>query len=604
MSDKTTELKKLTIFTALNFLISLFICAFFILFTGGHIAEIAFSAAALISNTAMLYAAIAIIALILWFNKYSRFVYFALIGIFQLALVTDICVFKIFKFHFNAMVWNIIVTPGGLESLDQGWDTKALFIFVFLICFAMQYLFYSVSKKHYSAVTAKRVKIIALIVLFSVFADKITFAVSNLYDYTLVTRNSRIFPLYQPLTVRKFMSKHFGFKLDNEMKVGIQKKNSGLDYPKQPLEIEIPKNKKNIILIAVDSLRSDMLTEEIMPNAYKLGQKGSIFQNHYSGGNCTRFGIFSIIYGIYGNYWFPMLGELRGPLLIDVMLEQGYDIRLFAASKLSFPEFNKTCFVKVDKTAIYDEPKGINAAAKDKDITEKLESYILSRDKNKPYFGFIFYDASHGSYDYEPEFEKFKPAEMINILLLNKGNIGKLFNKYKNSVHYDDYLIGKVIDAVKKTGDMENTVIVIAGDHGEAFMENDHYGHNQSYEKEEVKVPMVIYLPNKKGNISTRITSHLDLVPTLMEILGVKNNPSDYSSGVSLFSDEKRDFVPAASWSSAAIMRSDGYVLEMPLEAYKGTMKAFDSDYKETDVKSFVPQMLKFQKEAARFYKD
>ena len=64
-----------------------------------------------------------------------------------------------------------------------------------------------------------------------------------------------------------------------------------------------------------------------MPETYALGRTGTVFNRHFSGGNCTRFGIFSIIYGIYGNYWFPMLGELKGPALIDAMEAQDYDMR-------------------------------------------------------------------------------------------------------------------------------------------------------------------------------------------------------------------------------------------------------------------------------------
>jgi len=91
-----------------------------------------------------------------------------------------------------------------------------------------------------------------------------------------------------------------------------------------------------------------------------------------------------------------------------------------------------------------------------------------------------------------------------------------------------------------------------------------------------------------------------------MELLGVKNIPSDYSSGFSLFSDAGRDFVPSGSWDTAAMIFKNGSVIEMPLEAYKGKVKAFDSEYVEIPggAARFTPYLIKFQKEAVRFYRN
>ena len=598
--------KRLAAFLLLNFCLSLAIGGGYVFFAGGHPLELAYVGAALVSNTVMFYAALALIAAPLFIFAPGRVLLAALTGVFQLALVTDVAVYKIFRFHLNSMVLNLVLAPGGLESLDQGWDTKALFVVIAAALGAAQWYFWRLSAGPAcrSLLRGRRALALACVLALFVLADKGLFVWGTLYDSAYITRNAQLFPLYQPLKIRTFASKYLGVKLDSEVKGGIDLKYSGLDYPKRPLEVNAPVRPLNFLIIIVDSLRADMLTPEVMPETWALGKKAAVFGNHYSGGNCTRFGIFSILYGIYGNYWFSMLGERRGPALIDVLQEQGYDLRLFASAKLSFPEFNKTCFVKVPRGGIYDEPAGKNGAERDADISKKFISYLKTRDPKKPYFSFIFYDASHGSYDYPAGFEKFRPAAGLNLLALNKDNFAPLFNKYKNSVYYDDHLAGLIVKAVRDTGGMKDTVILVAGDHGEPFFESGYYGHNQGYSPGEVRVPLVLYAPGRSPGAYGKTTSHMDVPPTLLRLAGVKNPPSDYSSGGDLFGEgEGAAFVPVFSWDTAAIIRRDGLIV-MPFEAYKGGVRAYDAQYRAKDreyARSFTPLMMRFRKEAKRF---
>lgn len=600
-----TNLKFAAVFLGLNFLLSLGIGSFFLFFAGSHPLALAFAALALVSNTALLYAALALAAVPLSLAAAGRAALAVLAGALQLALITDVAIYKIFHFHLNSMALNLVLTPGGLESLDQGWLTKALFVLAAGLAGAAQWYFLRLAARLAPGLTPRVMKTAAAALLVCVLADKGLYAWGSLADSVHITRNGQLFPLYQKVSVRSFASRYLGVKLDSEVKAGIDPRYSGLAYPKAELKAVPPAKPLNVLLIVVDSMRHDMLSPEIMPETSALGKKAAVFRNHYSGGNCTRFGIFSLFYGLYGNYWFHMLGERRGPVLLDVFKEQGYDLRLFSASKLSFPEFNKTCFVEVPRAGIYDEPAGTDGALRDRDISDKFMEYLKGRDPKKPYFSFIFYDASHGSYDYEPAFEKFKPSAAVNLLRLNKGNVLPLFNKYKNSIHYDDHLIGRILKAVRETGGMENTIIIVAGDHGEPFFEKGYYGHNQGYSAEEVRVPLVFYRPGRAPAVLTGVTSHLDLPAALLREAGVQNPPSDYSSGRDLFSGGDREYVTSFSWDTAALIRG-GETLVMPLEAYRGGVKVYDKDYREAGkerVKAFTPLLLSFQKEAKRFTK-
>jgi len=598
--------KRFAAFLGLNFCLSLAICSVFLLYAGSHPLGLAYAGAALVSNTALLAVAVGIPALLLYLTRLPALPG-ALLAVYQLGLVTDVAVYKIFKFHLNSMVLNLVLTPGGLESLDQGWGTKALFVLAAAGAGAAQWWFWRLSAgaAGWRLSTGRRPLALAGLLLLFVAADKGLYAWANLYDAVLVTRNSQLFPLYQPLRVRSFASKYLGVKLDAEVRGGIDVRYSGLDYPKAALRSEPPARPLNFVFIVVDSLRADMLDPEIMPETWALGKKSAVFRNHYSGGNATRFGIFSMLYGLYGNYWFPMLGERRGPVFIDELKRQGYDLRVYASAKLSFPEFNKTCFAGVPREGIYDEPAGANGAEKDLGISEKFLSYLRSRDAKKPYFSFIFYDASHGNYDPQPGLEKFKPAFGVSQLALNKDNVGGLFNRYKNSILGDDLLVGRIIKELEARGGLKDTAVLVLGDHGEAFLERGRYGHNQGYSPEELRVPLVLYLPGRAPAELKHPTSHLDIVPTLLPLAGVKNPAADYASGRSLFEAAGRPYLTAASWDTAGLITPDG-ILEMPLEAYKGGLKVFDPEYRALagkEAAQFSPQILQFQREARRFSK-
>ena len=600
--------KFLAAFMGFNFCLSLAIGVSYVFFTGHSPFEMLFVCTALISNMFMIYVALFVPGSLFFLIPGGRWLLGAMMGFFQLALTTDVGVYKIFKFHLNSMVLNLLTTPGGIDSLEQGWGMKAFFCALAVALFVVQWFFWRMSPLAASRAEGRErlVKITIAALFLFVLADKGMFAWGTLYDSVYITRNEHLFPLYQPLKIRSFANKYLGVKLDNVVQVNLESRYSGLDYPKAPLIVVPPEKPLNILILVVDSMRYDMFTQDIMPESWDLGKKALVFRNHYSGGNCTRFGIFSLIYGIYGNYWFPMLGERRGPVLIDVLKKEGYDIHLFAASKLSFPEFNKTCFVNVPREGIYDEPKPGDGAMRDNDITDKTVQYIKGRTNRKPYFAFVFFDASHGSYDYTPELEKFKPSHAVNLLLLKKDNVLPLFNKYKNSVHYDDHEIGRILAAVRSTGGLKSTLIVVTGDHGEPFFEKGYYGHNQSYSAEEVRVPFVFYQPGLTPGVVTFRSSHFDLTPALLRLAGVKNPTSDYSSGRDLFAKDDRDFMAVFSWDTTAIVR-DSETLVIPLETYRGGVRVHDNvDWKEkgkeaaNDFRVFLPI---FQKETVRFRK-
>lgn len=88
--------------------------------------------------------------------------------------------------------------------------------------------------------------------------------------------------------------------------------------------------------------------------------------------------------------------------------------------------------------------------------------------------------------------------------------------EYLDGVEKADKQLGEVLDALHDSGAESNTVIIFMGDHGPAYphgkMTPYHFG---------LQVPLVIKLPGAKPIVSDELVSELDLLPTLLDILGI-----------------------------------------------------------------------------------
>jgi len=590
-----------------NFAVSLLISAFCFKYANFGPGEIFFTGISLISNTIMLSAIWLVLSLPFFFARAGRYFVFVLYSFFQFLLVLDAILYHLFKFHINSMVLNLVFTKGGLQAIDEGWGMKLTAVGIFLTVFLTEWLLikFSLSSKTERKFRVNY-KFLTAAALFFVVVDKAAYAWSDLKQIPFISRNSVHLFLYQPFTMRHFAEKYLKIKPRTEMKVKIDKKRSLLNYPLKKISVSPNGNLPNILIILIDSFRYDMMNPEVAVNIYEFSKKSQVFLNHYSGGNCSRFGVFSLFYGIYGNYWFPVLKEGRSPVIMDVLASLGYEFKIFAAARLTYPEFDRTCFVNVPRKDIYDEPPTDIKHEKDEKTALKLIEYLKGRKGEKPFFGFIFFDGPHGSYDYPPEFEKFKPAHFISYLAQTKEEIVPVFNKYKNAVYYNDYLVGKILDALKN--EANNTLVFISGDHGEAFFEKGYRGHNHGYCEEEVRVPLIVYVPWKRHRVYRKFTNHMDIVPTLLGVLNVKNEPSDYSNGYDLFKNYEKSFEPVFSWDTAGIVKRD-ITLRIPLSSHRLVrIKAYRTDdYSEITsrqiVKDNIKFLLEFQKEAGRFYK-
>mgnify|MGYP000630248831 CR=1 FL=1 len=110
--------------------------------------------------------------------------------------------------------------------------------------------------------------------------------------------------------------------------------------------------------------------------------------------------------------------------------------------------------IKADIDNLRLRSKGKSPYKRDKNLTDDWLTWDQQRDKTKPAFSFLFYDAPHG-YDFPKNYpHQYQPmADEVNYLELdNDFDPELLLNRYKTSVHYVDSQVKKVLEQLEKQG--------------------------------------------------------------------------------------------------------------------------------------------------------
>ncbi len=474
----------------------------------------------------------------------------------QLLLASDFVIHGMFGFHINGFVLNLITTPEGMQSMGADPAALRIYLFVALGTIAVNAaIWWTVSRRATWNLGTRRLKWALVTLLILAVGERVTYGIAYNQAWPDVMAVASTVPGYQPFTFRS-LAKRMGFEMQRRTNLDAPRSNAALIYPTQPLATTPPANPPNIVWFFCESLRADMLTEEIMPRTWAFAQESQRFTHHYSGGNGTRMGMFTAFYGMPGNYWFNFLRNRRPPILVDRLQELDYRLRFSTSAAFTYPEFDKTILAHVPANNLFPLSKG-SGWVSDRHHVGQMKAWLKDDKSTSPFFLFHFFESPHARYYFPPESVIRRPyLEDLNYATVElKRDIGLIRNRYINSVHHLDSQLGEMIDAIRAKNHLENTIIVITGDHGEEFMENGRWGHNSQFTEPQLRVPLIVHMPGRGAGVSNHRTSHVDLVPSLMPMLGVTSPPEDYSTGEDLFSPASR-LLTFSDWDRIAI--SDG----------------------------------------------
>ncbi|MFV5214602.1 sulfatase-like hydrolase/transferase [Azonexus caeni] len=449
-----------------------------------------------------------------------------------LAMYADYRLYALYQYHFNGFVWNLLTTPGGVAALGATASTElTVAIQVSAIVLANLAVMWGLHRyRQLGWQFPARPAVIAGFVLCGLLAtEEVVFAYSVHTGQEELLAAADAIPFHM-----RTSSKTLFQKLGVERRALQSLRLAGGDvvYPGTAIDSSHLKP-TNVIVLVAESFRWDLLDPEITPNLWKFSQRATRYDNHYSGGNRTRMGLFSLFYGVYAPYWYSFEKQRTAPVLMNVLREHNYQIAAHTSQSFDYPELRHTVFSGVPEANLQEIKTG-EPWQRDIRNIDDLSSKIDHRDPRRPFFGFMFFESTHAPYNF-PEDQALRSdylRDMNYIDLDLRNNIGGIHNRYINAAHHIDAQVGRLLEHLEKTGMLEQTVLLFTGDHGEEFMEKGRWGHGHgnSFPEEQIRVPLVLWRPGVAPAVVTHRTSHLQVAPTLLAALGVDQPARSYSS--------------------------------------------------------------------------
>ena len=472
-------------------------------------------------------------ALLKW-RRLAIILFVASVSLLGMLTFINMQVYKIYRFHINGFVLNMLTGPnaGDIFQFDDALllQESALLLVIAAIGIALWWVAGRLARWWQKGVYAWGIGSIAALLL----------TANGLHVYGAfvvkpsILLTARLVPYYFPLSMSDALE-DMGLERHTLDIDGSTVGKGELQYPLQPLSTTAEPAKTNIVVILIDSWSKRALSRECMPEIWQLAQGEQYYDNHVSSSNGTMYSVFSIFTGLQPYYWPAFEGSHLSPLLIERLLEMGYDIHLYPSATLKSPPFHRVLFQHVPD--LRTDTQGKSPYERDCRIAADCINDLPTMAKNgKPFFAFLFFDMPHGLTYPADKPQYFKPAwQYADYAALNNDTPAEPFwNLYRNLCHATDSLVGRVIDELKRQHLYDNSLVVLTGDHAQEFNENhkNYWGHSSNFSQYQVGVPLVVHEPGKTARHFTHRTTHYDLVPTMMHnYLGVQNAVEDYSAG-------------------------------------------------------------------------
>ena len=353
----------------------------------------------------------------------------------------------------------------------------------------------------------------------------------------------------------------------------------------EPTATLAPPDTPNILLIVIDTLRSDHLSSygyerSTSPTIDRLAAQGVLFENTFSTSPYTTPSHASLLTGRYphehGTQWItrrPILDD-RYPTLPEALKAKGYRTAAFSANRFWFTreqgfgrgfihfEDNFHSLGDMAVRTVYGrkfEESILRRLFEDypwrkqaRDINNSVLHW-LQRNPEKPFFAFLNYFDVHDPYfppqPYRSEFSALEnPGGIVNSYQnrfnpqLTPQELQYEIDAYDGAISYVDDHIAQLLVEIKHLGLGDNLLVIITSDHGEAFGEHGTVLHPNSVYREEIQVPLILWHPgaiSAGGRISPPVTNAA-LPATIIDLISQgEQNPFPIQSLTPLWKDLK-----------------------------------------------------------------
>ncbi|MGC4593057.1 DUF3413 domain-containing protein [Escherichia coli] len=438
-------------------------------------------------------------------------------------LLIDSEVFTRFHLHLNPIVWQLVINP---DENEMARDWQLMFISVPVILL-LELVFATWSWQKLRSLTRRRrfARPLAAFLFIAFIASHVVYIWADANFYRPITMQRANLPLSYPMTARRFLEKHGLLDAQEYQRRLIEQGNPdavSVQYPLSELRYRDMGTGQNVLLITVDGLNYSRF-EKQMPALAGFAEQNISFTRHMSSGNTTDNGIFGLFYGISPSYMDGILSTRTPAALITALNQQGYQLGLFSSDGFTSPLYRQALLSDFSMPSV-------RTQSDEQTATQWINWLGRYAQEDNRWFSWVSFNGTN----------------------IDDSNQQAFALKYSRAAGNVDDQINRVLNALRDSGKLDNTVVIITAGRGIPLSEDEEtfdwsHGHLQ--------VPLVIHWPGTPAQRINALTDHTDLMTTLMQrLLHVSTPASEYSQGQDLFNPQRRHYwVTAADNDTLAI---------------------------------------------------
>lgn len=276
-----------------------------------------------------------------------------------------------------------------------------------------------------------------------------------------------------------------------------------------------PSGRWNIVLITLDTVRWDHTTlsgyaRPTTPNLGALGGKATVFTRCWSQAPQTKSSMPSLLTGRYTSevyrskdLWLVVYPE--NVTFPELLTEGGYRTAAVLSHNYFHERFGLSQgFAHWDLGFVRRQDKTVQALPSAAEVTDRGIDYLTGTlDDERPFFLWLHYIDPHHPY---------LPHE----LAVDFGR--RDVDLYDGEIRYTDDHMGRFLGWLASTPLAASTVLIVHADHGEGFREHGYVYHGISLYEDQIRVPLVVYLPGQQPRQVSQTVGNIDIAPTVLAL--------------------------------------------------------------------------------------
>ncbi len=296
---------------------------------------------------------------------------------------------------------------------------------------------------------------------------------------------------------------------------------------------------KNVIVVVLESTGTQFLSVygsnyRTTPNLEAEAQNSEIYRNIYSNDGYTLYSMMPLVLSCYpGSGWTIYVKKyphIAGTSAAEVLHKRGYHTAFMTSQSLTYGDirhFLDNRGFDIVRGAEEFQKLGVGTMVSswgmdDPPMFDQVLQWI-DEAQGKPFYLMTWTQQTHHPYPLAPN------QPLLQLGGDPKTKNGQALNQYLNNLRVADAQLGRLFAHLRQQHLDKNTLVVITGDHGESFgFPHPWYFHGTELYQEGVNVPFILWSPTlfKSGGRSDTVGAHIDLNPTVMDLLGIASPAS------------------------------------------------------------------------------